>query len=196
VTTSLKDGKLLALESKAHSSAILMEMFGTTDTDFVGTLLNQLADNGGDEKTVNFMLSVIHGIKPRDQIEAMLAAQMAVVHMTAMKFPPRFAHVETIAQNDSIERAFNKLVRTFTMLTEALKRHRTGGEQKVTVQHVTVGEGGKAIVGNVTQAAPEPTSDRPGGSAPLLGHATTAPMPDLRLSRQRAPVQARRRGRE
>jgi hypothetical protein len=34
---------------------------------------------------------------------------------------------------------------------EAFKRYRTGGEQKVTVKHVTVNEGGKAIVGNVTQ---------------------------------------------
>jgi hypothetical protein len=29
------------------------------------------------------------------------------------------------------------------------KRYRMGGEQKVTVQHVTVNEGGQAIVGNV-----------------------------------------------
>ena len=32
---------------------------------------------------------------------------------------------------------------------EALKRYRTGGEQKVTVQHVTVNEGGQAVIGNV-----------------------------------------------
>jgi hypothetical protein len=28
---------------------------------------------------------------------------------------------------------------------EALKRYRTGGEQKVTVQHVSVNDGGQAI---------------------------------------------------
>ena len=33
---------------------------------------------------------------------------------------------------------------------EALKRYRTGGEQKVTVQHVTVNDGGQAIVGSVS----------------------------------------------
>jgi hypothetical protein len=33
---------------------------------------------------------------------------------------------------------------------ETLKRYRTGGEQKVTVQHVNVNDGGQAIVGNVT----------------------------------------------
>jgi hypothetical protein len=32
---------------------------------------------------------------------------------------------------------------------EALKRHRTGGEQKVTVEHVHVHGGGQAIVGHV-----------------------------------------------
>jgi hypothetical protein len=34
---------------------------------------------------------------------------------------------------------------------EALKRYRTGGEQKVLVQHVTVSDGGQAIVGTVEQ---------------------------------------------
>jgi HNH endonuclease len=33
---------------------------------------------------------------------------------------------------------------------EALKRYRSGGEQKMTVQHVHVAEGGQAIVGNVS----------------------------------------------
>jgi hypothetical protein len=36
------------------------------------------------------------------------------------------------------------------MQMEALKRYRTGGQQKVTVEHVTVNDGGQAIVGAVT----------------------------------------------
>ena len=52
----------------------------------------------------------------------------------------------------------NKLARTFTTQMEALKRYRTGGEQKVTVQHVSVNEGGQAIVGNVTQGTGESAS--------------------------------------
>jgi hypothetical protein len=51
-------------------------------------------------------------------------------------------------------------MRTFIMQMEALKRHRTGGEQKVTVQHVSVSEGGQAIVGNVTQANPGAASKK------------------------------------
>ena len=57
------------------------------------------------------------------------------------------------------KRALNKLARTFAMQVEPLKRYRTGGEQKVTVQHVSVGDGGQAIVGNVTQAARPPAPE-------------------------------------
>src|SRR5918993_6727 len=96
---------------------------------------------------MNFMLSVVKGIAPKDQVEAMLA-----VHMASMTFARRLNHVESIAQQDSAERAFTKLTRTFTAQVEALKRYRTGGEQKVTVEHVTVNEGGQAVVGNVSQA--------------------------------------------
>jgi hypothetical protein len=67
-----------------------------------------------------------------------------------MTFARRLAHVENLPQQDSAEKAFNKLARTFTTQMEALKRYRTGGQQKVTVEHVTVQAGGQAIVGNVS----------------------------------------------
>jgi hypothetical protein len=57
--------------------------------------------------------------------------------------------VENIPQQDSAQNAFDKLARTFAARVEALKRYRSGGEQKMTVQHVHVAEGGQAIVGNV-----------------------------------------------
>ena len=41
-------------------------------------------------------------------------------------------------QQDSAEHALNKLARTFAVQLETLKRYRTGGEQKVTVEHVHV----------------------------------------------------------
>ncbi len=101
------------------------------------------------EANLNFALSIIADIKPKDQLEAMLATQMACVHIASMTFARRLAHTETIAQQDSAEKAYNKLLRTFTSQMEALRKYRTGGEQKVTVHHVQVNEGGQAIVGNV-----------------------------------------------
>ena len=67
-----------------------------------------------------------------------------------MMLARRLNHVETLQQQDAAERAVNKLARTFATQLEALKRYRTGGTQKVTVEHVTVNAGGQAIVGNVT----------------------------------------------
>jgi hypothetical protein len=151
---------------KAVGYVLLMEALGTTDYDFLDGLLRQLAnqdshDNQLDEGKLNFLLSIVKGVKPQDQLEAMLAAQMAATHMATMAFTRRLNHVETLPQQDSAERALNKLARTYAMQMEALKRYRTGGEQKVTVQHVSVNEGGQAIVGNVTQGASETAPQRP-----------------------------------
>ena len=135
---------------------LLMEALGTTELDFLNGLLGQLASAGSrgksvDESGLNFMLSVVKGIEPEDQVETMLAAQMAAVHMATMTSARRLNHVENIAQLDSNERAFNKLARTFAAQVEALKRYRTGGEQKMIVEHVHVHQGGQAIVGTVNQ---------------------------------------------
>ena len=133
-----------------------MKAMGTDSFDFVDGLLAQITNVGSqgkepNERGINFILSVVEGLQPRDEVEAMLGAQMAAVHVAAMTFARRLAHVENIPQQDSAERAFNKLTRTFTAQIDALKRYRNGGQQKVTVEHVHVHAGGQAIVGTVEQ---------------------------------------------
>jgi hypothetical protein len=172
---------------------LLAQALGTNDLAFVYGLLHQLANAGStgtdiNEAGVNFMLSVINGVGPKDQVEAMLAAQMAAVHMATMTFARRLAGVENIVQQDSAARAFNKLAGTFATQMEALKRYRTGGEQKMTVQHVTVSEGGQAIVGNVTQTPRDHASGKPAA----LTDARTEPMPILRERPKGSPPAQRR----
>jgi hypothetical protein len=63
---------------------LLMEALGTADYSFGDGLINQLVSAASHEgkidvRKLNFMLAVIQGIKPNDQLEAMLAAQMAAV---------------------------------------------------------------------------------------------------------------------
>jgi hypothetical protein len=118
----------------------------------------------------------------------MLAAQMAAVHMATMTFARRLAHVENIPQQDSAERAFNKLARTFAAQMSALKEYRSKGEQKMTVQHVHVAEGGQAIVGNVNAPAEgvgarKKTEDQPHA----LGYAPGVEMP-RKIEAERATV--------
>ena len=142
----------------AVGEALLAEALGTADFDFLHGLLRQIVDAAApdrqfDEAKLNFVLSLVKGVQPRDQLEAMLATQMAAVHLATMTLARRLAQVDSAPERDSLSSAFNKCARTFASQLEALKRHRAGGDQKVTTQHVSVNEGGQAIVGNVRQAA-------------------------------------------
>src|SRR5271154_3789371 len=195
------DGEIISIDhpNQAVAKALLMEALGTTDVDFVSGLVCQLAEAGSqghqaDESGLNFMLAVVKDAKPNDQLEAMLAAQMAVVHVTLMKFARHFNRIESLPQQDSAERALNKLARTFTTQMEALKRYRTGGEQKVTVQHVSVGEGGQAIVGNVTQAAPKAAPAKADDSTSALTDGRQPAMPIIEdRKREGVPLQRRQK---
>jgi hypothetical protein len=107
----------------------------------------------------------VKSIKPRDSIEAMLVAQMVSVHVMAMRCAHHLANADDLAQHDSAARALGRLARTFPAQIEALNRYRSHGEPAITVQNVSVGDGGKAIVGNVTQHARVIVSDRKAPSA-------------------------------
>lgn len=136
----------------------LMGALGTVSPEFMHGLLKQVmnaASQGQEvsEADTNFVLSVINGIEPRDEVEAMLGAQMAAVHMASMTFARRLAHVENLPQQEGAERALNKLMRTFTTQMEALKRYRSTGQQVVRVERVSVEAGGQAIVGSVTTSS-------------------------------------------
>jgi hypothetical protein len=137
-----------------YGHAQLMKAFGTGELDSFSEILSQLSNVSVREGTVNerelnFMVDVVKGIQPKDQLETMLAVQMAIVHSLTVDTACRLKGIFTLPQLDFTERALNKLARTFAAQMEALKRYRTAGEQKVTVEHVTVNDGGKAIVGNV-----------------------------------------------
>ena len=133
---------------------LMMADLGTCDPAFMEGVQRQVAAIGAqgrkiDEDASNFLLSVVRGVQPRDELEAMLAVQMGAIHQATMMMARRLNHVDNIPQQDSAERALNKLARTYATQMEALKRYRTGGQQRVTVEHVTVNEGGQAIVGAV-----------------------------------------------
>ena len=154
LTEADKPGLKMDHADQGVGSLLLLEAIGSTNTDFLDGLLGQLLNvgspgSGADEGGLNFMLSIVKGIEPQDQVEAMLAAQMAATHNATMTFARRLDHVDNIPQQDSAERAYNKLARTFVSQVEALKKYRSKGEQTVRVEHVTVNEGGQAIVGNV-----------------------------------------------
>jgi hypothetical protein len=174
-------------------SALLMKATGTTSNDFLSPFVGQLANAGSkggaiDEEGTNFMLAVVKAIEPKDEIEAMLAAQMAAVHMATMTFARRLNHVDNIPQQDSAERAFNKLARTFATQMEALKRYRSGGQQKVTVEHVHVHAGGQAIVGAVEAGGGVANENQRQPHAKAISHASEPPLWSEDPEREPVPV--------
>ena len=154
------------------ANALMLDAFGTTDQRFFDGLSSQLIRVGG--QNFNFMLSVVSGIEPRDQIEAMLAAQMAAVHMQTMTFARRLTKADTYLESETAEMALNRLSRTFTTQMEALNRYRGKGQQKMTVEHVHVHEGGQAVVGNVQGGGGDNKTE---GQPHAITHAPVTPMP-------------------
>ena len=165
----------------AFGHLLLMDALGSTRTDFSDGLLVQLANAAAkgrivDERQLNFMLAMVTGIEPRDQLEAMLAAQMAAVHNATMTFARRLNHVDNIPQQDSAERALNKLARTFACQLQTLKAYRSTGQQHVTVTHFNVAAhqaqvnvGGTPGGGGIKKSADQP-------HAPALDYEPGTPM--------------------
>ena len=145
--------------------ALMADALGLADRDAMHGILRQLVKasvNREKPDAVNlaFMISMVKSIKPRDSVEAMLVAQMVSVHVMAMRCAHDLANADDVARQDSAGRALGRLARTFPAQIEALNRYRSNGEPAITVQNVSVGDGGKAIVGNVTQHAGVIVSDK------------------------------------
>jgi hypothetical protein len=172
---------------------LMANAMGVADREAMHGIIRQLVKasvsrESPDEVNLSFMISMVKSIKPRDSIEAMLVAQMVSVHVMAMRCVHHLANAEDIAQHDSAGRALGRLARAFPAQIEALNRYRSQGEPAITVQNVSVSDGGKAIVGNVTRHASVIVSDKNPASA-----ARNAPK-GSGSRRRRAPADAKREG--
>lgn len=175
---------------------LIMQAIATDDSDFLMGILDQLKDLCVHDqllgaREVNFVLSVIKGIAPKDQLETMLALQMAAVHMATVQVARKRDRRDCENRSESLERALSQLAKTFASQMESLKRYRASGEQKITVQYVSVSDGSQAIVGDVTHAGGGrqlETAEEP----QVLTDARVAPM-GLVAERKSASVHAPRR---
>lgn len=117
------------------------------------TAANWLPDWMSKEELINTAqasLAMLKGIKPQDEFEGMLAAQMVATHNTALEcFRRAMLPDQTVQGRDNNLKNAAKLSGLFTRQMEALNKHRGKGQQKVTVEHVHVAPGGQAIVGTV-----------------------------------------------
>jgi hypothetical protein len=152
-------------------------------------LINAACDgsskNPPSEEDINRALAAVTGVGARDEVEGMLATQMVATHCAAITLLRRLKATETIPQQDSAGNLVTKLLRTYTAQVEALNRYRGKGQQKVTVEHVHVHQGGQAIVGTVTQGGgasskTEVQPDAPGAITYEPGQALPGEIEEIR----------------
>ena len=192
-----------AVIAPPHSDEIgharqMLDTFGTASHSFMAVTLGQMLDtlNGRDkaatESEINATLALVGGVEPANEIEALLASQMAATHALAMTLLGRTRRADQLNQVEVQGGLAVKLLRTFTLQAETLAKLRRGGGQTVRVEHVHVHPGGQAIVGAVTTGGGSPlkSEEQPHAKPAALTHAD-APFDPLRSThaeRERVPV--------
>jgi hypothetical protein len=185
------------------AAARVMNAFGTTSTDLADRLITQIITTTHIQPpgtpvsadTLNAALAAVTGIAPRDEAEAMLAAQMVAVHWLAMNTLRRATLDQPSFEiYDSLVNRATKLLRTFPAQLDALKRYRSAGEQRVVVQHQHVNVTADQAAVQVNGVAPDP-GGRGAASKPeersheqRLGHASEPAMLCPEPARDAVPV--------
>ena len=129
---------------------------GCEDANAAALLASQIAPcfwNVTPARAATQALALTRGIAPRDALEGMLAMQMVATHNVAMEMLRRMLIPDQPAEIvNKLSNQANKLLRVFCEQVDTLNTYRgKTTEQRMTVEHVHVHEGGQAIVGNVSK---------------------------------------------
>jgi len=177
--------------------ALVMNGLGTTNRDFARGVLEQLVSASVfagviREDRLNFLFQFVVSGKPRNEHEAALLVQMAKVHVGTMEVGERLNNVYTMRVSNAKKRhrvhgermlalstcarSFGNLARIFIEQLRLLNELQGGGDKKVTIQNVSVSEGGQAIVGNVMRPERQSSSETSQNSPPALTRSQAVPM--------------------
>ena len=126
------------------------EIFGTDSVAAIIGMTNTLSTGLGglqDGAWLELAVNTIRAMKPRDAAEAMLAAELVLLH-------EQMARMLAISRQEGLSfdylfkavAAARELCKTYQQGIEAMSRYRSGGKQQVVVSHVSVSPGGQAAV--------------------------------------------------
>jgi|SRR5215211_638052 len=170
---------------------------GSTCDDWNNIIANQtvqtawlkFSDAEDIKRIRHAIVDALIGIAPRDEFEGMVAAQLVACHNASMECYRRAMLGEQSfeGRRENLSQA-NKLSRTYATLLECLNRHRSKGQQKVTVEHVHVHEGGQAVVGVVDNQGRSQRESKDPCDAEQIAHAPQPTMRSADTERQLLPV--------
>src|SRR5262245_55408607 len=166
---------------KAQAFLDYLENNGIGDEDFrigILTQLSRLSHCGFSDK--GFYLSVVMGSKPKNPLEVMTLVQLCAVSDQTFAATERLESARNLEDKDLCTNTLTKLMRMSSNLSEAFQRR---NDKSITVQSVSVSNGGQAIVGTITHNAGQ--SDK--GVIPLaITDAHSTAMPIIRSEEQLA----------
>lgn len=141
-------------------AALLSEISGSQFPAFAMSLFRRAVktiwfgeepDPAEVDEAMQAMLDAFRGIKPRDEAEGVLAAQMLATHNAAMECMRRtMLPGQTFEGRDQNLKHAVKLMSLYERQLAAFDKRRGGGRQKITVEHVNVHAGGQALSATCT----------------------------------------------
>lgn len=149
-------------ELMKRASELVASMYGVHDMKLAAQLVDQAmrvrtAWSSGDiGDPLEIAMTMVMEMKPETITETMLGMQMNAVHNAAMASLQKAAYHRESSENPDMHMSrTTRLMRLFVDQIEAMAKLKgKTGQQKVTVEHVHVHEGGQAIVGAVSAAGP------------------------------------------
>ena len=113
-------------------------------------LINLIANQGNNDadNAFNKSITLISASDPKNQLELMLATQLAITHITlgksAQLLDKNYSEVKTIT---SLGNLYTKLSRLGIDQINTLERMKGKGQQKIIVEKVNIASGGQAAIG-------------------------------------------------
>lgn len=152
-----RDGGAVVLKAEGPTATEPgTKRYGTSEPAFAQWLRATLLiagctfrDGVPSEDDINGLLAAFCGGKPRDEIEAMLIAQMVATHAAAMDALAQL-RAASAKQADSLSNLATRMLRTYAAQVEALQRYRGKGKQSMVIKHVHIHDGGQAVIGNIS----------------------------------------------
>lgn len=125
----------------------------TISTQFIEGEEGSMKRKANVRRVAKSTVAALCAFHPKDEIEAMMAAQAVATHFASMECFRRVVQPgQTYEATSKLRRDGANLARGMADMVEALDRKRGKGPQVVRVERVIVQEGAQAIVGNVSGA--------------------------------------------
>src|SRR5882724_1317791 len=142
----------LVSSARSNHGVKQMWLFHSNDPSLSFLTAKSNSDESGTQPLGHAAAPAMTGIRPPDENEDMLAAQLVATHSAAMEcYRLGMVPDETFeGRRESLNQA-GELVRAYAVLVEALNHHRGSGTRGVAVEHIHVHQSAQALARTVIQ---------------------------------------------